>query len=99
MNLPVHPDELTAPWLTEALRASGAVDRAKVVDFVIEPMSVEKGITGYLVRLYPTYDRPDPAAPASLVAKFSGLDPSFVKSFTRWGSTSGRCGSTARSRH
>ena len=75
MNLPVHPDELTAPWLTEALRASGAVDRASVVDFDIEPMSVEKGITGYLVRLYPTYDRPDPAAPASLVAKFSGLDP------------------------
>ena len=74
MNFPVHPDELTAPWLTEILRASGAVDRASVVGFDIEPMSVEKGITGYLVRLHPTYDSPEGDAPASLVAKFSGLD-------------------------
>ena len=74
MNLPVHPDELTAPWLTEILRASGAVKRASVVAFAIEPMSAEKGITGHLVRLYPTYDDAEPAAPASLVAKFSGLD-------------------------
>lgn len=74
MKFPVHPDELTAPWLTDILRASGAVSRAGVVGFDIEPMSAEKGITGNLVRLHPTYDLPETEAPASLVAKFSGLD-------------------------
>ena len=74
MNFPVHPDEFTAPWLNEILRASGAVKRASVVAFATEPMSAEKGITGHLVRLHPTYDNAESTAPASLVAKFSGLD-------------------------
>ena len=74
MTFPRHPNDLTAPWLTETLRTSGAVSRARVVTVDSEPMSAEKGMTGYLVRLHLSYDDPEPGGPATLVAKFSGLD-------------------------
>jgi hypothetical protein len=71
MAFPRDPDDLTARWLTELLRGYGAVSRAEVVGVDREPMSAEKGMTGYLVRLHLYYDHPEPAVPASLVAKFS----------------------------
>ena len=58
MNFPVHPDELTAPWLTEILRASGAINRARVVALDTEPMTAEKGITGYLAKAPPDIRQP-----------------------------------------
>jgi hypothetical protein len=71
---PAHPDDLTARWMTDTLRVSGALSQAEVVTLDTQPMSAEKGMTGYLVRLHPSYDRTEPGAPATLVAKFSGLD-------------------------
>ena len=77
MGFPVHPGALTATWLTDCLRASGAVDQAAVVSFRCVPVDPGNGMTGVLVRVSLTYNRAEPQAPATLVAKFSDPDPEF----------------------
>ncbi|SDT34001.1 Phosphotransferase enzyme family protein [Friedmanniella luteola] len=72
---PRQPEELTAGWLTERLRASGALPEGRVAGFGSEPLHPERGMTGVLVRLRLTYDGAAPGAPATLVAKFSSPDP------------------------
>jgi hypothetical protein len=75
MELPHDPGALTAPWLTAALRASGALDRAQVESFTSTLMKADKGITGSLSRLVLSYDAVEPGAPTTLVAKFSSPHP------------------------
>ncbi|MBA4179229.1 MAG: hypothetical protein C0506_01435 [Anaerolinea sp.] len=67
---PNDPDELTAEWLTGALRASGAVRDAAVKGFTMEQVGVGVGFVGHLTRFTLSYDREEPGAPASLVGKF-----------------------------
>jgi hypothetical protein len=74
---PVRPDDLTAPWLTEQLRGSGALERADVRGFSCAPVDPHDGMTGVLVRLRLDYDVTEPDAPATLVAKFSAPKPAF----------------------
>lgn len=74
-DFPRQPGALTAGWLTAALRASGAVSRARVTAFEVLPLSPEKGITGTLTALAMTYDVAEPDAPSRLVAKFSSDHP------------------------
>ncbi len=75
MDFPAHPNQLTAQWLTDVLRSSGQVLRASIVSCDLESLSAEKGLTGDLVRLRLTYDLVEANTPASVVAKFSGVDP------------------------
>ena len=77
MEFPVHPGAFTATWLTDCLRASGAVDQATVVAFRCVPVDAGNGMTGVLVRVILTYNLAEPQAPATLVAKFSDPDPEF----------------------
>jgi hypothetical protein len=67
---PTTPDELTTSWLTDALRASGAVGSSAVTDFTWS-LVAEQGAAGIVGRASLDYDRPESGAPASVVIKFA----------------------------
>ena len=64
------PAELTAGWLTDVLRASGAVGSSAVTDYTW-CLVAEQGAAGIVGRASLTYDLSEPAAPASVVIKFA----------------------------
>lgn len=75
MTLPVRPEEITAGWLTEALRAGGVIgEETAVQSLTVEPLG-GAGYLGCTIRLYPTYDRAPQNSPASFIAKLPHPDP------------------------
>jgi aminoglycoside/choline kinase family phosphotransferase len=70
LTIPGRPEELTADWLTRALRSSGTLTSAEVIKFESEPIAEGVGLMGQLACVKPHYDRPEAAAPRSLIAKF-----------------------------
>ena len=72
MRIPATPDELTAEWLTKALRETGAIDQGSVTELDITPL--DQGGMGLLVRLQLAYST-DEGGPGSLIAKFSHPNP------------------------
>jgi hypothetical protein len=75
LRIPTGPEEMTADWLTHALRQGAALREARVADFDVETISEGVGLIGQVLRLRPRYDRPEEGAPASLVAKFPAAVP------------------------
>jgi Ecdysteroid kinase-like family len=75
MKIPFHPDDITAEWLTDALRTSGTLMHARVMALETQLLEHEKGLTGQLVRLSLGYDADETDAPRALIAKFSAPDP------------------------
>jgi hypothetical protein len=74
MSIPADADEISPEWLTAVLREAGAVESSRVTS--IQSGSVGAlGFTGQLRRLRISYDKPEPGAPRSLVAKFSAPHP------------------------
>lgn len=72
---PTVIDEVTAPWLTETLRSSGALAvGSRVTRFDVEPIGMGIGIMGLLYRLSLHYDS-DGSGPATVVAKLASSDP------------------------
>lgn len=67
--IPIAPAEITPRWLTDTLRATGAIDRASVLRVEREMVGEDRGFTGAIARLRLSYDQPEPGAPASLIAK------------------------------
>jgi aminoglycoside/choline kinase family phosphotransferase len=67
---PTSPSEITADWLTEALRNSGAIRSATVTSFDAKVIGEGAGFMGQLAKLSITYDRPEPDAPAAVIGKF-----------------------------
>jgi ecdysteroid kinase len=74
MGVPADTDEITQEWLTAALHEAGALDQARVTSIQPAPIG-QPGFTGQLRRLQISYDKPEPCAPRSLVAKFSTTHP------------------------
>jgi hypothetical protein len=70
MGVPADTDEITQEWLTAALHQAGALDQARVTSIQSAPIG-QLGFTGQIRRLQISYDKPEPCAPRSLVAKFS----------------------------
>jgi hypothetical protein len=68
--IPQSPEELSAEWLTEALRAGGHIAQSRVTAFTTHGVGVGVGFVGMLARIDLQYDRPEPNAPATMVAKF-----------------------------
>jgi hypothetical protein len=68
----IGPEDVDAAWITDALRESGAIVGASVVSFTAEPVGT--GQVGHNVRFTLTYDAREPAAPATVVAKFPSPD-------------------------
>ena len=75
MDFPAHPDNLTADWLTDTLRATGVLRQASVTSLTIQDLGTEKGMTAQRARLRLAYDTVDPDGPRSLIAKCSAADP------------------------
>lgn len=78
MSIPDGIWDVTAEWLTEALRTGGLSGDASVVSFRMERVGEQQGWIGELARFELTYSHPVEGAPESLVAKFSPPDPGFV---------------------
>ncbi|HEV8574349.1 MAG TPA: oxidoreductase family protein [Dehalococcoidia bacterium] len=73
VKLPACPKEVTADWLTGALRETGVVSDATVTGLEHEIIGEGVGVLGQLARFKLTYDSPEEGAPASLVGKFPAL--------------------------
>jgi hypothetical protein len=66
-TIPQRPEDLTADWLTDALRASGVLASARVTD--VEAQREGQGLGSQLLRLRLRYDRSESGAPETLIAK------------------------------
>ena len=74
MSVPADSDGITPDWLTAALREAGAISHTRVTSIQSGPVG-HMGMTGQLCRLQIRYDRAEPGAPRSLLAKFSARHP------------------------
>lgn len=67
---PTTPERLTSEWLTEALRESGVVARARVISHSAKVIGEGVGFMGQLARIALHYDVQEPGAPQAVIAKF-----------------------------
>ncbi len=74
------PARIDAEWMTQALRAAGALRAARVT--AISRTPVGNGLVADSYRFALRYDRPEPGAPDSVVGKFPATDPASRKSGT-----------------
>jgi hypothetical protein len=74
LKIPFHPDDVTIEWLTNTLRASGALTHARVTALTTQLLGNAKGLTGQLARVRLDYDAYETDPPRSLIAKFSAPD-------------------------
>ncbi|MGH2399755.1 MAG: hypothetical protein ACRDF6_07900, partial [bacterium] len=70
VKLPAGPQELSAEWLTYALRETGTVSGSAVTGFDYAIIGEGVGVLGQLARVRLHYDAPEEGAPKSLVGKF-----------------------------
>jgi aminoglycoside/choline kinase family phosphotransferase len=75
LNLPAGPQELTPDWLTQALRAGGAISKAAVTSFDAKVIGEGAGFLGQLAVVSLQYDQPEESAPGSLVSKLPAAAP------------------------
>jgi aminoglycoside/choline kinase family phosphotransferase len=74
-TIPTGPEAITARWLTQVLCAAGVIHDAQVTALAITRLGDEQSMTSQLARLHLSYDRAEPGAPSSLIAKFPTHDP------------------------
>jgi hypothetical protein len=75
MTIPRGPEQLTPTWLTEALRSTGVITSAAITALEQTTIAEGSGFIGQLALVKLQYDRPEPGAPASLIAKFPAATP------------------------
>jgi hypothetical protein len=68
--IPGSPDQLSDEWLTSTLREVGVLHQAYVTAHKME-LAETQGAAAVVARLQLDYDRPEPGAPRSLIAKFA----------------------------
>ncbi len=74
LNIPA-PHEITAEWLTDALRSAGTITDASVTSFELaSDIAAGVGFMGLLGRLSVEYDKEN-AGPKSIIAKFPAAAP------------------------
>jgi hypothetical protein len=71
--IPTSIPECTPAWLTGALRAGGVIETARVTGVDCEMLGEGEGFMGSTARLRLEYDRAEPGAPSSLIAKLPTL--------------------------
>lgn len=75
LEFPITVEAITPRWLTDALRAEGALNGACVTAFTSAPLGAGVGFMSAMRRLTLTYDDPGCGGPASLIAKLPPPDP------------------------
>ncbi len=72
--IPQAHGELSPSWLTSALREAGVLRDARLTFVAAQSIGVGTGFVGDIARLRLSYDRVEPDAPASLIAKLPTSD-------------------------
>jgi hypothetical protein len=75
LPIPATMDEVTSEWLTAALRQGGRISQATVTASPRVQIGQGVGILGELARVTLAYDRDEPGAPRTLIAKIPTADP------------------------
>ena len=76
LPIPRTPKDLSADWLTAALRSTGTISTSTVTSIDVEPdIAAGSGFMGQLARVALTYDQREDAAPATLIGKFPTYGP------------------------
>ncbi|HYM16595.1 MAG TPA: oxidoreductase family protein [Dehalococcoidia bacterium] len=75
LEIPTTPAELTAAWLTAALRSGGVIGDGRVTSAAHEVLGQGAGFIGQVARVRLTYAGAPAAAPATLIAKLPALEP------------------------
>lgn len=73
LEIPKSSAEISAEWLTEALRAGNQVGEVTVTDVVLEPMAAGMGYMGEVARL--RVSSSGGTAPETMIAKIPTQDP------------------------
>lgn len=75
LSIPATMSDVTAAWLTAALREGGVLHTASVTSETKGTIGVGIGILGELARVTLTYDRAEAGAPATVIVKLPTQDP------------------------
>lgn len=76
LTIPRTPEDMTPEWLTAALRSTDTITGSSVTSLDLQPdIAAGAGFMGQLARATLHYDKPEPSAPASLIAKFPTYGP------------------------
>lgn len=75
LGIPERYEDVTAEWLTQALRAGGVLDEQAVTDFSVEPISAVRSRLSSLASISVSYDQPSSDLPDTLFAKFVSRIP------------------------
>ncbi|MGE0571436.1 MAG: phosphotransferase [Dehalococcoidia bacterium] len=75
LSIPAAMSEVTAAWLTAALREGGVLKSASVASESKETIGVGVGILGELARVTLTYNQDEAGAPATVIVKLPTQDP------------------------
>ena len=78
MTTPAIPNsmaDMDSAWLTEALKANGTIQKARVTSFRTESVGAGTGLMADLARVYLDYDIPEAGAPKTLIAKTPSSAP------------------------
>ena len=82
LSIPREPEDITADWLTDALRSSGVITTSSATSIDAGDTSAGHGFTGRIARLAVTYDSHEKEAPRSIIAKFPSYDPAIRAAVT-----------------
>jgi hypothetical protein len=82
-GFPRTPDEITARWLSSALRGAGHIDRGEILRVHVEPLA--EGLTGPVVRVKPTLDPGSLRGAETIVVKMPTTDPDLLRCLTERG--------------
>ena len=69
IKIPKNPKEITNHWLAEALRESGRLKDAKIVNHAVQTFEIGIGWAN-IVRISVEYDPPVEGAPSSMISNF-----------------------------
>ena len=85
IEIPATAAEITAEWLTAALRRPDDGEAVTVTGFRPAAMDENVGVVGAIGRIDLTYDRPVAGMPESLVVKLAAADPRVAATSARLG--------------
>ena len=75
LSIPAHLKDLTPEWLAEALKGGGFIQNASVTSINIKEIGAGTGLMSAIARIRLEYDKPEPNAPLSLIAKVQAEAP------------------------
>lgn len=68
-KIPRRLEEITVPWLDQALKSRGVIKDSSVINVTSEQIGSDRGYMGILGRLKIDYDKPEEGVPRTMIAK------------------------------